>query len=255
MEPTANTQIIAYEIHDSTDMPLCPAPTTRPWMDDPSLRFAYRCLPIVIANQAGWVIASPCKISARWNGGPDPSDLRLRFPGSPDENRIKSHFGHGILTFTLPYLFRTPPGINLWVKGPSNSFKDGIHPLEGIVEADWSVSTFTMNWKLTRSNRTIRFDQGEPICMIVPIPRNLLESLEPTITSIQTEPQLSAQFQTWSERRSRFSADLDQHDPAAVRRGWERHYMLGLDSNGRQFDAHQTKLHVRDFTRRPGPES
>ena len=47
---------------------------------------------------------------------------------------MKSHFGEAVLTFSLPYLFRTPRGVNLWVKGPSNWIKDGIQPLEGIVE-------------------------------------------------------------------------------------------------------------------------
>jgi hypothetical protein len=29
--------------------------------------------------------------------------------------------------------------------------KDGLAPLEGIVEADWAVVPFTMNWKLIRT--------------------------------------------------------------------------------------------------------
>jgi hypothetical protein len=218
-------------------------------MDDPALRFAYRCLPIVMANQAGWVIGSPGRIAVRWNGGPRISDLQLRFPGCPGETRVTSHFGHGIMTITMPYLFRTPPGINLWIKGPTNLFKDGIHPLEGIYEADWAVSTFTMNWKITRPNRTIRFAKGEPICMIVPLPRDLVESLEPAVTPIESSPQLQAQYETWSRQRAAFMARLDEADPATLERGWQRHYMLGLDSDDRRFDGHQTKLRLREFTR------
>jgi Family of unknown function (DUF6065) len=43
-------------------------------------------------------------------------------------------------------VFRTPPGCNLYVRGPANSPKDGIAALEGIIETDWSEATFTMNW-------------------------------------------------------------------------------------------------------------
>ena len=44
---------------------------------------------------------------------------------------MSSHFGYGILTWTLPYLFRTPPDWNLLARGPSNLPKDGIQALEG----------------------------------------------------------------------------------------------------------------------------
>jgi hypothetical protein len=86
--------------------------------------------------------------------------------------------------------------------------------------------------------------------MIVPVPRGLLESLEPSVAPIESQPDLCAQFQIWNESRARFSAGLAREDPETVRRGWERHYMRGLDSEGRQFEAHQTKLNVRDFARR-----
>jgi hypothetical protein len=44
-------------------------------------------------------------------------------------------------------------------------------------------------------------------------------------------------------------ARLDEADPATLERGWQRHYMLGLDSDDRRFDGHQTKLRLREFTR------
>src|SRR5205807_231232 len=102
------------------------------------------------------------------------------------DDRIKSHFGAGVVTFTIPYLFRTPKGVNLWVKGPTNYFKDGAAPLEGVVETDWAVSSFTMNWKLTRPGLPVRFARGEPICMIVPVPRGLAEELDPHQAPIAT---------------------------------------------------------------------
>jgi hypothetical protein len=34
--------------------PLRAAPATRPWMDETSDAFAYRCLPLNIANAHGW---------------------------------------------------------------------------------------------------------------------------------------------------------------------------------------------------------
>lgn len=169
----------AYETHKPVDMEIRPAHVRRPWMDQCHLRFPYRCLPLVLANQAGWVVPSPTRFTVRWNGGPRKQDLRIWFPKGSRETRIQSHFGYGVLTISLPYLFRTPKGVNLWVKGPSNWIKDAIQPLEGIVESDWSSVTFTMNWKVTRANHSVRFEKGDPVCMVVPWSRGLVEQLQP----------------------------------------------------------------------------
>jgi hypothetical protein len=116
-------------------------------------RFANRCLPLLIANQAGWFLLNSHPIRVTWDGGNELSNLQVEYlKGFPPYPAV-SHFGHGIVTWTIPYLFRTPPGYNLLVRGPSNWPKDGAHALEGIVETDWSVATFTMNWMLTRPNQ------------------------------------------------------------------------------------------------------
>ena len=47
--------------------------------------------------------------------------------------------------------FQDTRGWNLMVRGPTNSSKDGIVALDGIIETDWAHSTFTMNWRFTRA--------------------------------------------------------------------------------------------------------
>src|SRR5579864_5099955 len=47
-------------------------------MDDTPESFAYRCLPLNIANAHGWELLSPCGFEAIWNGSPDPSGVTLR---------------------------------------------------------------------------------------------------------------------------------------------------------------------------------
>ncbi len=230
-------------------MPIEPAPSDRPWMDDSAQRFAYRCLPLVIANQAGWIIRCPLNFSVRWNGGPQVMDLKVRIPRGSQETRVRSHFGEGVLTFTLPYLFRTPRGINLWVKGAANWIKDGIQPLEGIVESDWNDATFTMNWKLTRRNHTVRFEQGEPICMIVPVPRGLAESLEAVRQPISANRKLARAYEQWCASRHAFNEKLASNDTLAVQRGWQKDYLLGRNADGKPFTGHQTRLQLRPFRR------
>ncbi len=48
-------QITAYKVIEDP-MPLQTAERTRQWMEDTVDRFAYRCLPLAIANQVGWDI-------------------------------------------------------------------------------------------------------------------------------------------------------------------------------------------------------
>ena len=48
-------QLIAYVI-DGHELRIRPAPVEREWMDDSDQRFAYRCLPLNIANAHGWEI-------------------------------------------------------------------------------------------------------------------------------------------------------------------------------------------------------
>ena len=53
-----------------------------------------------------------------------PTSAGLRVEVDPQyAPAIKSQFGSGIVTFSPPWLFRTPPGWDLYLKGPSNRWK------------------------------------------------------------------------------------------------------------------------------------
>jgi hypothetical protein len=238
----------AYEVQDPAGMALQTAPVARDWMEQTRQRFAYRCLPLAIANQSGWLIPSPVTFSACWDGGPERQNVTITFAG-PEDGRVVSHFGHGVVTLTLPYLFRTPAGINLWVKGATNWIKDGAQALEGVVETDWLPSTFTMNWKLTRPNYTVRFDRGEQVCMLVPVPRGLAEALEPQLDRLEHHPELAKLYATWTKERDAFIQALRQREPEAVARGWQRDYLKGLLPDGTRATEHQTRINLKEFAR------
>lgn len=240
--------ITAYQIYDYVSVGLYPAPVDRGWMDAAHQRHPYRCLPLNIANQNGWVMTNPTGFQVYWYGGPAPGDLEVRFDGTPDPI-ISSHFGSGVLTFSIPYLFRTPPGINLWAKGPSNLPKDGIQPLEGVIETDWSSSTFTMNWKVTRAFEWIRFEPNEPFCMLVPIPRSLTETLTPQLAQLTENPELLEKYRAWEASRRGFLTGLRTNDADTMKRGWQKDYFQGKTQEGSTFDGHQTRLNVKDFRR------
>jgi hypothetical protein len=241
--------LIAYRIHKYPSLPIVPAPAMRGWMDKTYERFAYRCLPLLIANQCGWFILNVHKVRVIWNGGDAESALKIACLGGPRDVPCPaaSHFGHGVLTWNLNYLFRTPPGYNLWARGPANMPKDGIAPLEGIIETDWSVATFTMNWKVTATNRPIDFSPGEPICMIMPVKRGEVESFHPQARDITTDPDLAEAFEKWSASRSKFIRDLAVPQSEAQQEKWQKDYVQGVGPDGIVAPQHQVKLSVREF--------
>ncbi len=240
--------IDAYEIHQQADMDLVPAPINRDWMDATQSRFAYRCLPMTIANQAGWVIRSPCSFVARWNGGPTNADTAISFENTPDD-RITSLFGHGVITFNMPYLFRTKAGCNLWVKGPSNYPKVGLTALEGIVETDWTAASFTMNWKITQPGMIVSFHRGEPICMIIPFLRNMLETCQVQRLPLDRNEELDNAYRAWSANRDAFHKSVARRESEAVAQGWQKDYFQGRDPGADKFPEHQTILRLPEFKR------
>lgn len=221
----------------------------RDWMDATPERFAYRCLPLNIANAHGWEILSPCGFEAEWNGGAAPSDVEVRpDPGTPAHRAPVPLFGQGTVTFHVEGIMRTPPGFNLWVGGSPNHAKDGIAPLGGVIETDWSPFSFTMNWRFTRPNQVVRFEENEPFCFFFPVERHLVESVEPRILAIDEEPELKRQFEDWSRSRDAFHVDVAANPPANPSAKWQKFYYRGLKSDGCPGAGdHQSKLRLAEF--------
>jgi hypothetical protein len=240
--------LIAFRLNARPSIRLVPASSARAWMQATNERFANRCLPLLIANQAGWFLLNSHPIRVTWDGGNELSNLQVEYlKGFPPYPAV-SHFGHGIVTWTIPYLFRTPPGYNLLVRGPSNWPKDGAHALEGIVETDWSVATFTMNWMLTRPNQPVVFEVDEPICMIVPQRRGELETFHPRVADIRTDATIQSEYHAWTRSRSQFLKYLNVAGSSAMRQGWQKDYFRGVSPRASRADIHQTKLSLREFS-------
>jgi hypothetical protein len=222
--------LICY-LHPGWKPLIRPAEATREWMDATPEAFAYRCLPLDIANAHGWEILSPCAIEAQWWGGSGTDQVKIRLaPGSDPATAPVSLFGQGILTFHIAGLFRTPPGWNLWVGGSPNRPKDWLYPLTGIVETDWAPFTFTMNWRFTRAYRWARFEAGEPICFFFPVQRGYLDQVTPRLVPMEAEPGLLERFHGWSKSRDAFHARMGEETPRAGSEKWQKHYYRGVSS-------------------------
>ncbi len=226
-----------------------PASSKRDWMDTAPEAFAYRCLPLAIANAHGWDILSPCDFAVEWNGGAAAGDVVVRPAAGARESDVPvALFGLGIFTIHMQGLFRTPPGWNLYVTGPPNSVKDGVAPLSGIIETDWSPYTFTMNWRLTRPNHVVRFAENEVIAHIFPVARGVVEAVNPRFRPIDDDPALKASFAAWSRSRNAFQQQMRDSPPEKPADKWQKLYYRGLTPDGDgPAREHQAKLRTLEF--------
>jgi Family of unknown function (DUF6065) len=243
--------LVAYYHGRRPGMRIVPSGRWRTWMNETTGRGANRCLPLLVANESGWVLLNERRFSVSWTGGTELEAVRVDYAGRKPELPALSNFGHGILTFPIPYLFRTPPGWDLWVRGPTNRPRDGIAPLDGVVETEWATTTFTMNWQFTRPCEDVVFEEDDPICMVVPFPRRALERFDPSIEPVEREPELAARWEAWRKSRHdlqvrKWLAAFHRGDDALLS-AWQPDYFRGEIAEGERFPDHVTKLRLEPF--------
>jgi hypothetical protein len=246
-------RLICYPV--TADRPVIrPASRNRLWMDRTPEQYAYRCLPLVMANAHGWEMLCPRRYEIIWNGKPASEDIFIRTAGQPATDLV-SHFGCGVITFHVNCIFRTDPDINLWISGPVNAPKDGVAPLTGVIESDWMPYTFTMNWVMTCPGKQVVFEEGEPFCFFFPVARGSIEGVTPEIRSLASDQETAAAYEQWNAGRTQFLKDLPQPGTPAQSQKWEKTYFRGLLPSGKPGIAnHETKIQAQPFMDRTGPE-
>lgn len=234
--------ILAYLIFTGdTRVRIEPSPRDRVWMDNTNGKYAYRCLPLTMANQHGWNVYPNEEISMVWDGRVDLDAIQIE----NNAGIASSIFGYGIVTFHIMHLIKTPENYNTWVCGPPNHVIPGIQALNGVVETDWAPFTFTMNWQLTHPGQRVTFTKNDPICHFFPIQRQAVEQFELVVDNLENNPVLHEQHTQFSNQRSNFY-QTDEYKQGK----WQKHYFQGKFPDGSKCPVdHQTKLNLRG----PGP--
>lgn len=234
--------IILYRINKGVPIFIRQGVRERKWMDETKDKYAYRCLPLTIANQHGYEISAAKSIKMIWNGGNSVNDIYIE-TGLPN-GTVSSHFGHGIVTFHPNLLMRTPKNVNLYVSGVPNMPKRGISPLTGIVETDWNPATFTMNWQITEPYKEIEFEAFEPFCFFYPIQRGYAEQFRAIVRPIEGDQEEYNKYHEWSNSRNVFNKGTAN---TATSDGWQKNYFQGtyLDGSKCPID-HQTKIKLKE---------
>ena len=248
----AEERSMVVKLHALTEHPpkVRPARAKRQWMDDFVDRHAYRCLPLSIANAFGWEVLCPIPVEIRWNGGMAVEDIQViglkELPsGASVDNFCRSNFSRGIITFHLDYVIETEPGWGILATGPFNDFKPTASPLTGVVESDWLPYPFTMNWQLTEPGVT-RFEEDEPFCFFLPVPRQVLPNTELQIHRMADDPELQSRHDQFRLARDDFMRRVRAGDEAAIKEAWQRHYFVGRHPDGVLAPEHLNKLRLKE---------
>ena len=178
----------------------------RNWMNEND-GWAYNCLPLKIANQYGWTANSPCDIEIDWKGSDSPTSFKITCEDDKFNDYVDFNFGTGIFTFISDFIIKTNPGTSLYIRGISNSQKDLIFPLDGIVETDWLPFTFSFSFKFLKPG-TVKFNKDEPIFMFFPIERDYIENFNISYKFIGDNLDLKDKRNKFNESRNKHNANM-----------------------------------------------
>ena len=108
-----------------------------------------------------------------------------------------------------------------------------------------------MNWRLTTADKTVRFEEGEPIARIFPFPLALLDEMELELHDLSEDPEFQRQFEQWSQmRQQNYQERQRMWDKVAPGEEpdrnpvWHSSYAQGSGSEGAE-QKHQTIFRCR----------
>ena len=200
----------------------------------------YRCLPLTIGNQYGFIITNEFDFSFVWNGENSLDALTFEFNEGIEEldkkhSRIESRFGHGIITVSPPFFLKTPTGVNLMTINPPNHIVPNITVMTGVVESDNLSYPFTFNLKVQIPNIKVFIPAGTPLAGFIPIPRYYADSFSLKMAEeVFEENKIIEQLQTFVD-----TATHREEIESKLSDGVGKLYMKGQDVYGNKFLDHQ----------------
>jgi hypothetical protein len=200
----------------------------------------YKCLPLSIGNQYGFVITALFDFSVEWNGGDSAHDTRISYNKPIEEINslsplILTHFGHGIVTINPPFSLRTPPGVNLMTINPPNVIIPNITVMTGVVESDNLRRNFTFNLKIQMPNIKVNFPAGVPLSGFIPIPRHYADEF----TIVDALDVFDKDLVDEENKSTRDATEKRSYTEPKLPGGVGRDYFIGQDVYGNKFPDHQ----------------
>ena len=239
-----NNVFVNY-FNDDEVFKIVPLTMQRDWMHESKEKFAYKCLPLNIANQYGWTVLSPCDFNVAWYGGASQVDVEVFDIEEKYAGSITSHFGTQTFTILPDFIIQTPPGFSSYIRGVPNRSYGVLKPLDAIVETDWLPFTFTYNYKFEEPG-IVKFKKGDPLFSFFPIERNTVENFSLVTRKIDEGSEFYQDFKEYANSRD----DFNSHERDS--RLFQRFYIDGKGPN----KFYEIKNHIKKlFFKESTPES
>jgi hypothetical protein len=111
-----------------------------------------------------------------------------------------------------------------------------------------------MNWRLTRPHHPVVFRRGDPLCVVVPYPRDYAERFRAREVELADRPETAERFHAWLDARWAHRDEMLEGRKRGERVPFQDDYLHGRDRRGGRFEPHQTRLRLATFERvRPTP--
>lgn len=206
----------------------------RDWMTQHS----YNCLPLIIGNQYGFAIRSLYDVFIEYNGGIDPSSIKVTYDDSefPQHQIFESKFGSGILTIQNRFQIRTSKGVNIMTFNPPNFLNSSYNNLTGVIETDNLRRDFTFNIKI--NHNLVHIKKGEYVSCFIPIPRFYIDDYNVVLGNEILDETVLIEERIMNRKFALERAISDKEK----KNNLGKRYLKGEDADGKKFYNHQTKL-------------
>jgi hypothetical protein len=207
----------------------------------------YRCLPLTIANQYGFILKSAYDMTLYWSGRESDAVVVQMTGANPNGQKGTEHiqnvftnFESGVVSIENFCTLRTPPGINLMTIQPPNMINNpDLFVMSGVVEADNLRRTFTFNVRVLNEKKKIKIKKGDPLAAFIPIPRYFVDNFELMDgTKYFDEETLNSEWDAVDQ----LEWERNHIDPVMDTNGAGRRYLRGIFPDGSSFPDHQRKV-------------
>ena len=240
-------ELVAYTLHDDPDVPLLPGPVARAWMEETAERYANRCLPLLIANQSGWLLLNPSTVFLTWDGSPGLAGVTIEYdgpePADPGDQPLRPRHRHLQPALPVPDQPRLEPvgqrplelpdrrALRVGGRGGDRlGDRDLHHELAADDQACGQCCQPASRWPWSCHNAAASWRASGPAC----------GRWRPT-----------HRWRRPSGRGSRVApsscATCRLRGRSAARRKWEKDYFRGRGVDGENAGRHQTRLRVAEF--------
>lgn len=147
-----------------------------------SLPTIKKCIPVLDAITAGYIIVSPCDVYVSFKDGePDfRSSLSniIGFPKIVSFHDRKQGYAHPLANehkfpkWTNPWGIKTPSGYSCLFKPPAHNPNPWFQILEGIVDTDTYNATVNFPFVLKNTTEDFIIPAGTPIAQVIPFKRD-----------------------------------------------------------------------------------